>query len=260
MEWRPDCHLGPTTVPLYQSWRTAPYSARSKPEQNLAIDPTLAAGHDRHADDFLRSHFSRTFRRRTIPRRGRSAIHFSSTRYLARGPCVVRARACRTNHSATDSRGVQRRPAWRAASALDSSAIILWTKRFVLRHLRFAFCRRARVARFAQPRLQTRYSALPASIIIGVLWSTWHLWYVITPGGFSNVTGANALATYVRLTSTAIIYAWMYNSTSRYRQRMRVVYKADAPTPELGFRNPDARACLGCAPASSHRRPRPPPT
>src|SRR5215831_16431658 len=67
---------------------------------------------------------------------------------------------------------------------------------------------------FAQPRLQTRYGALPASIVIGVLWSTWHLWYVITPGGFSNVTGADTLATYVRLTSTAVIYAWMYNSTN----------------------------------------------
>jgi hypothetical protein len=31
--------------------------------------------------------------------------------------------------------------------------------------------------------LQTRYGALAASILIGLLWSTWHLWYVITPGG-----------------------------------------------------------------------------
>jgi membrane protease YdiL (CAAX protease family) len=67
---------------------------------------------------------------------------------------------------------------------------------------------------FAQPRLQTRYGALTASIVIGVLWSTWHLWYVIAPGGFSNVTGVDATATYVRLISTAIIYAWMYNSTN----------------------------------------------
>jgi membrane protease YdiL (CAAX protease family) len=67
---------------------------------------------------------------------------------------------------------------------------------------------------FAQPRLQTRYGALAASVIIGLLWSTWHLWYVILPGGFSNVTGTDAVATYIRLISTAIVYAWMYNSTN----------------------------------------------
>ena len=67
---------------------------------------------------------------------------------------------------------------------------------------------------FAQPRLQTRYGALAASIFIGLLWSTWHLWYVITPGGFANVTGTDAPATYIRLSSTAIVYAWMYNSAN----------------------------------------------
>jgi len=67
---------------------------------------------------------------------------------------------------------------------------------------------------FAQPRLQVRHGALKASILIGLLWSTWHLWYVILPGGFSNVTATDAAATYIRLTSTAVIYAWMYNSTN----------------------------------------------
>jgi len=67
---------------------------------------------------------------------------------------------------------------------------------------------------FAQPRLQTRYGALTASVFIGLLWSTWHLWYVILPDGFSNVTAADAIATYVRLTATAVLYAWMYNSTN----------------------------------------------
>lgn len=67
---------------------------------------------------------------------------------------------------------------------------------------------------FAQPRLQTRYGALAASVVVGLVWSTWHLWYVILPGGLSNVTGTDAVATYVRLISTAIVYAWIYNSTS----------------------------------------------
>ena len=42
---------------------------------------------------------------------------------------------------------------------------------------------------FGQPRLQVRFGALSASIVIGLIWSTWHLWYVILPGGFSNVMG-----------------------------------------------------------------------
>lgn len=67
---------------------------------------------------------------------------------------------------------------------------------------------------FAQPRLQLRYGALAASVFIGLLWSTWHLWYVILPGGLSNVSGTEAAATYIRLTSTAVLYAWMYNSTN----------------------------------------------
>jgi len=41
VEWRPDCHLGPSAVPLYQPWRTAAYSARSEPQQDLAIAPHL---------------------------------------------------------------------------------------------------------------------------------------------------------------------------------------------------------------------------
>ena len=67
---------------------------------------------------------------------------------------------------------------------------------------------------FAQPRLQTRYGALWASIIIGVTWGTWHLWPAILPGGLSDLTLYDLAQTYIRLISTAVIYAWIYNSTS----------------------------------------------
>jgi uncharacterized protein len=66
---------------------------------------------------------------------------------------------------------------------------------------------------FAQPRLQSRCGALWAAVLIGIIWGTWHLWPVITPGGLANLTAWNLVQTYVRLISTAIIYAWMYNST-----------------------------------------------
>lgn len=67
---------------------------------------------------------------------------------------------------------------------------------------------------FAQPRLQNRYSAIWASILIGIVWSTWHLWPVVTPEGFSHLTAGDVVQTYIRLISTSIVYAWAYNSTN----------------------------------------------
>jgi CAAX protease family protein len=66
---------------------------------------------------------------------------------------------------------------------------------------------------FALPRLQAKYGALWASILIGIVWSSWHLWPIITPHGFSLTNVTDAAATYMRLISTSIVYAWMYNST-----------------------------------------------
>ncbi len=67
---------------------------------------------------------------------------------------------------------------------------------------------------FAQPRLQSRYGALTASIVIGIFWATWHLWPVITPGGLSLESAEDVTATYIRMIATAIVYAWLYNSTN----------------------------------------------
>ncbi len=66
---------------------------------------------------------------------------------------------------------------------------------------------------FALPRLQGQYGALWASILIGLLWSTWHLWPVVAPGGISASTGWDVLSTYIRLIATSIIYTWIYNNT-----------------------------------------------
>lgn len=66
---------------------------------------------------------------------------------------------------------------------------------------------------FAQPLLQKRLSLFWASIIIGVLWATWHLWPALAPGGPASMTLLDVVQTYVRLISTAIIYGWIYNRT-----------------------------------------------
>ena len=66
---------------------------------------------------------------------------------------------------------------------------------------------------FGQSRLQAGVGALGAAVVIGLLWSTWHLWPVAVPGGLSLFDWTDFPQTYLRLTSTAVLYAWMYNST-----------------------------------------------
>jgi len=66
---------------------------------------------------------------------------------------------------------------------------------------------------FAQPRLQQQLGALRAALIIGILWSTWHLWPLAAPGGAKLFLPSDVVQTYVRLIATAVIYAWIYNST-----------------------------------------------
>lgn len=64
---------------------------------------------------------------------------------------------------------------------------------------------------FAQPRLQRRFSIFWASIVIGVIWATWHSWPLLASGGFEGAWLADTALTYLRLISTAIIYGWLYS-------------------------------------------------
>ena len=64
-----------------------------------------------------------------------------------------------------------------------------------------------------QARLQGRFGALSAAVVVGVVWTLWHLWPVIAPGGLDGTTWADAWLTLVRLTSLSVLFAWLYNST-----------------------------------------------
>ncbi|MBE2240931.1 MAG: CPBP family intramembrane metalloprotease [Caldilineaceae bacterium] len=64
---------------------------------------------------------------------------------------------------------------------------------------------------FALPRLQSRYSALNASLILGILWGIWHLplWFI--PDSFQSTLpfGGFVLAT----VAMSIITTWVFNHT-----------------------------------------------
>jgi len=66
---------------------------------------------------------------------------------------------------------------------------------------------------FALPKLQTKYSALTASIIIGLFWGLWHVPTWIA----QKQTDTSALSTLWMVISTvpaAILFSWVYNRTS----------------------------------------------
>ena len=66
---------------------------------------------------------------------------------------------------------------------------------------------------FAQPRLQEKLGALPASLLIGVVWSLWHLPFFLFAGG-ASVVGNLPFPAFVLLTTAwAVLFAWVYNNS-----------------------------------------------
>jgi membrane protease YdiL (CAAX protease family) len=84
---------------------------------------------------------------------------------------------------------------------------------------------------FAQPRLQKRYGALKASILIGLVWGTFHLW--ILPICHCLSLTDVIVTQYLRLIATAVIYAWLYNSAKGSLFLVMVAHAAHNITVDL---------------------------
>ena len=62
---------------------------------------------------------------------------------------------------------------------------------------------------FLQPRLQQRFSALRASIVIGVVWGLWHVPMILTGTGDFTVFWEYML----NIVAMSVILGWLYNNT-----------------------------------------------
>lgn len=64
---------------------------------------------------------------------------------------------------------------------------------------------------FSLPRLQSRYNALLASLIVGVLWAVWHLPLLLNKG---SVMSTYPLMPYLlQVIAISVVYTWIFNST-----------------------------------------------
>lgn len=64
---------------------------------------------------------------------------------------------------------------------------------------------------FALPHLQKRYTALAATLIVGVLWGLWHMPLFFWKG--NPMAEYPFLPWYIGIVSSAFLYTWLYNST-----------------------------------------------
>ncbi len=62
---------------------------------------------------------------------------------------------------------------------------------------------------FLQPRLQQRFSALQASLAIGIIWGLWHVPMILTGTGSFTVFWEYML----NITVQSVILGWLYNNT-----------------------------------------------
>jgi uncharacterized protein len=68
---------------------------------------------------------------------------------------------------------------------------------------------------YALDRLQTRWNALASSLIIGLVWSLWHLPLFLIPGTSQHEMGVPFIGFLIKLTSSSVLYTWLYNNTQR---------------------------------------------
>ncbi|WP_177209240.1 CPBP family intramembrane glutamic endopeptidase [Natronobacterium haloterrestre] len=67
---------------------------------------------------------------------------------------------------------------------------------------------------FAQPRLQERYDALIAAIMIGILVGVWHYpWLLLAGAGYENAGLGALVALPLVMTLMAIVFAWLFNGS-----------------------------------------------
>lgn len=64
---------------------------------------------------------------------------------------------------------------------------------------------------FALDRLQTRWNAITSSLIIGVVWSFWHLPLFFMIGTSQHELGIPFAGFLLSLTSTSVLYTWLHN-------------------------------------------------
>ena len=98
---------------------------------------------------------------------------------------------------------------------------------------------------YALPRLQERYSALSASLILGVLWFAFHMPIMFIPGSVAgSQTVDTALPFLIGVLALSVVITWIFNSTRGSLLPIIVLHGAYNTWPDL-FAMIDGTPALG---------------
>jgi membrane protease YdiL (CAAX protease family) len=96
--------------------------------------------------------------------------------------------------------------------AIGKDATLPQTLMYILTHLLLFLVTEETAWRgFALPRLQKRYSALTASLILGVLWGAWHIPLFLVPGSFQSTLPFVGFI--LSAMATCVLHTWIFNHT-----------------------------------------------
>jgi membrane protease YdiL (CAAX protease family) len=82
---------------------------------------------------------------------------------------------------------------------------------------------------FALPRLQVSYGPLLGTLILGVLWASWHI-----PGYFGGWLTGSPIALLVSTVAFSIVMTWVYNNTRGSILLMILLHSSSSATLALG--------------------------
>jgi len=85
---------------------------------------------------------------------------------------------------------------------------------------------------FALPHLQNRYTALVASVVLGLFWGLWHIPTLIAQGALDSSIGAIGLSM-VATIPLAVLYTWLFNNTGQSLLLVWLFHTSDAITQYL---------------------------
>lgn len=68
---------------------------------------------------------------------------------------------------------------------------------------------------YALERLQTRWTALTSSLIVGLVWALWHLPLFMMVGASVRESGVPFISFLIQMMASSILYTWLYNNTKQ---------------------------------------------